>query len=169
MKLLMVRHAKAEDREEWAQKKLPDNERPLTNEGIEEFAPVAKALPLLVTSLDRIYTSPFKRTQQTADILQKSYPDTKITATEVLLLGSSWKDVQTFLLKEWNKDGIICIVGHGNHMSTILSNLISGSDDNAVRFKKGGSALIDLELRETRVIGKILWFLPPKAVAKLSK
>ncbi|MCC7460748.1 MAG: histidine phosphatase family protein, partial [Proteobacteria bacterium] len=153
MKLLMIRHGKAEDREVWATKKLQDNERPLTSEGIEEFTQVSKALPALISKIDRIFSSPFKRTMQTAEILQKFFPDTKITAQEVLLQGTSWKDVQNFLLKEWNKDGLICIIGHENHMSTVLAGLLNSTDENMLRFKKGGSALIDLELRETRVIG----------------
>jgi len=169
MKLLMIRHGKAEDREVWAQKKLQDGERPLTTEGIEEFGIVAKSLVQLVPNINRIFSSPFKRTMQTADILQKSYPDAKISANEVLLQGKPWKDVQAFLQKEWIKDGVISIIGHENHMSTVLAALISATDENMVRFKKGGSALIDLELRENRVIGKLLWFLPPKVVMKLSK
>jgi phosphohistidine phosphatase len=165
----MIRHAKAEDRDVWAQKKLNDSERPLTSEGIEEFGNVAKALPHLISNLNRIYSSPFKRTMQTAEVLQKSFPDTKISSTEVMLQGTPWKDVQAFLQKEWIKDGIIAIIGHENHMSTVLSSLISCTDENLVRFKKGGVSLIDLELRETRVIGKLLWFLPPKVFIKLSK
>lgn len=165
----MIRHGKAEDREAWANKKLPDGDRPLTSEGIEEFTQVSKALPALVSNIDRIYSSPFKRTMQTAEILQKFFPNTKISGQEVLLQGTPWKDVQNFLQKEWNKDGLICIIGHENHMSTVLANLLTSSDENMLRFKKGGSALIDLELRETRVVGKLLWFLPPKAVMKLSK
>lgn len=165
----MIRHAKAEDRDVWAQKKLNDSERPLTSEGIEEFSNVAKALPHLISNLNRIYSSPFKRTMQTAEVLQKSFPDTKISSTEVMLQGTPWKDVQAFLQKEWIKDGIIAIIGHENHMSTVLSSLISCTDENLVRFKKGGVSLIDLELRETRVIGKLLWFLPPKVFIKLSK
>lgn len=165
----MIRHGKAGDRDEWAQKKLPDSDRPLTTEGIEEFNIVAKALPALVQNLNRIYSSPFKRTIQTAELLQKVYPDTKVTPLEVLLQGTPWKDIQAFLQKEWIKDGVICFIGHENHMSTVLANLVGSTDENMLRFKKGGSALIDLELRETRVIGKLLWFLPPKAVMKLSK
>lgn len=170
MKLLIVRHGKAEDRDDWQAKKLPDGERPLTFEGIEEFTHVAEALPGLVSTMDRIYTSPFRRALQTAEILSKTYPNSKLITTETLLQGTPWKDVQTFLLKlEWSKDGVVSIVGHENHLSIILSNLISCTDENLVRFKKGGSALVDLELRETKVIGKLLWFLPPKVILKLAK
>lgn len=165
----MIRHGKAEDREVWAQKKLPESDRPLTNEGIEEMTMVVKAFPLLVPEINRIFSSPFKRTIQTAGLLQKVYPDTKVSSIDILLQGTAWKDVQIFLQKEWIKDGVIAIIGHENHMSTVVANLISCADESAVRFKKGAAALIDLELRETRVIGKLLWFLPPKAVIKLSK
>ncbi len=169
MKLLIIRHAKAGDREQWQTKKLPDSDRPLTEEGITEFNVVVQSLPSLIVKLDRIYSSPYKRAMQTAELLRKAYPDTKISSSEVLLQGTSWKDVQSFLQKEWDKDGVICMIGHENHLSTVLSGLLSSSDENAFRFKKGGIAFVDLELRETRVTGKLFWFLPPKAVMKLSK
>ncbi len=158
------------DREEWQKQSKNDEERPLTEEGIEEFTKVAKNIPVIVSHLNAIYTSPAKRTVQTAAIVQKSFPDIKVTETSSLLQGTSWKDVQTFLIKqEWNKEQIIAIVGHENHLSNILGNLIGSSNDEAIRFKKGGIALIDLGLMEGKVSGKLTWFMPPKVVMKFGR
>lgn len=166
----MIRHAKAMDREEWQKQNKNDEERPLTEEGIEEFIKVAKSIPAVVSHLDAIFTSPCKRTMQTADIVQKSFPEIKVMQTPSLLQGTSWKDVQVFLSKqEWNKDQIIAIVGHENHLSHILGSLISCTGEENIRFKKGGIALVDLGMMEAKVSGKLVWFLPPKVVMKLVK
>lgn len=166
----MIRHAKAMEREDWLKQSKNDEERPLTEEGIEEFTKVAKNLPAIVEHLDLIYASPAKRTLQTANIVQKFFPDTKVTETQTLLQGTSWKDVQIFLTKqEWNKGKIIAMVGHENHLSNILGNLIGCSDEQSIRFKKGGVAFVDLGLMEAKVTGKLIWFLPPKVVMKFGK
>ena len=170
MKLLMIRHAKAMDREVWQKQSKNDEERPLTDEGIEEFTKVAKNLPMIVDHLDLIYTSPAKRTLQTANLVQKFFPDTKVSETQTLLQGTPWKDVQVFLTKqEWNKEQIIAIVGHENHLSNILGNLIGCANEQSIRFKKGGAALVDLGLMEAKVSGKLIWFLGPKVVMKFGK
>lgn len=165
----MIRHAKAEDRDEWAAKKHSDEGRPLTQEGIEEFTQVAKMLALGLPTITTIYSSPFKRTMQTAEVLSNAYAKMKFETTPALLQGTPWKDVQQFLLKlEWNKDHVTAIVGHENHLSHILGNLITAKEES-IRFKKGGVALVDLELMENKVSGKLLWFLPPKFLLKLGK
>lgn len=170
MKLLMIRHAKAQEREGWSEKnKLPDEKRPLTDEGIEEFEQVARQIKRLFSQIDVIHSSPSLRTLQTAKILGKLYPETKQHEHDVLLQGSPWKDFQTFLLKQqWSKDGLVAVIGHENHFSETLGSLIGCPRSEAIRFKKGGVALIDLELMENSVIGKLLLFASPKSLIKLA-
>ena len=166
----MIRHAKALEREEWQKQSKNDDDRPLSVEGIEEFTRVVAALPALVPTLDSIYTSPLKRTLQTANLVQKSYSQLKVMPTNVLLQGTPWKEVQGFLSKqEWGKDQVNAIVGHENHFSNILGNLIKCTNEEAIRFKKGGIALIDLGQMEGVVTGKLIWFMPPKVILKLGK
>lgn len=166
----MIRHAKAQEREGWSAKhNLPDEKRPLTEEGIEEFEQVALQIKQLFAQIDVIYTSPCVRTVQTAKILGKQFTDAKQNEHDVLLQGSPWKDFQTFLLKQqWSKDGLVVVIGHENHFSETLGNLIGCQRTEAIRFKKGGIALIDLELMENRVIGKLLLFASPKSLIKLA-
>jgi len=68
MDLLVIRHAIAGDRAEWAKTGRPDQERPITNEGRERMAVNAQALRRLVPELDLLATSPFVRAVETADV-----------------------------------------------------------------------------------------------------
>ena len=68
MKLLLVRHAIAEERDD---KRWPsDADRPLTQRGMRRFRSAAAGLGTLVPEVDRLLTSPFVRAHQTATILE---------------------------------------------------------------------------------------------------
>lgn len=62
MQLYVVRHAHAPKGE-------PDEARPLSEEGRRVFAHVVQGLRALGVRLDRIYTSPWRRARQTAELL----------------------------------------------------------------------------------------------------
>ena len=169
MRLLMVRHGKSMEREEWSRESDSDFERPLTSEGLAEFEKVAIQLRKIVSPIDQIFSSPLRRTVQTADILRKQFSDAKYETSDVLVQSSSFKDFHSFLLKlEWSKDQVVAVVGHENYLSSMLSRLISSTDEVALRFKKGGVAYVDLGLMEGKISGQLLWFLPPKIISKLS-
>ena len=63
MKLYLLRHGKAD----WPNWDKPDDERPLTEEGKEQVATVAKMLARLEIAPE-IVTSPLPRASQTAEI-----------------------------------------------------------------------------------------------------
>ena len=69
MKLLVIRHAIAEDREVWARTSLDDGERPLTARGVDRMEQAARGLRRMVEKLDAIATSPLVRAMQTARIV----------------------------------------------------------------------------------------------------
>ena len=64
MRLLLIRHARAA-----ASHHLPDAERPLTDEGRNEFAAVARSIVLRGGTPNAIFHSPARRTTETAEIL----------------------------------------------------------------------------------------------------
>src|SRR5215510_10054248 len=71
MQLLVVRHAIAEDRENWAPR--DDKLRPLTDDGKKKMKEAAKGLRALVPRVDVLATSPLTRALQTAQLLAKDY------------------------------------------------------------------------------------------------
>src|SRR4029079_14353095 len=69
MRLLVIRHAIAEDRDEFANTGRPDGERPLTDAGRRRMRRNARGLRRLVGKFDVLATSPFTRAAETARIV----------------------------------------------------------------------------------------------------
>lgn len=166
MRLIIVRHALAEEREEFAKTNQPDSLRPLTANGKKKMQKLAKKFVDLIGPVDVILTSPFTRAQQTTEILSETFPAAPITetaelkpriASEVLLkrLGSLKNDLET-----------VMIVGHEPQLSRFATFMLTGASDSKFNLKKSGmicfefSSLKDLLQRKVQ----ISWMLSPKCV-----
>jgi len=73
VRILVVRHGPAGDREEWERTGKDDSLRPLTPKGKKEVRKAAAGLVRLIPSLDLIATSPWTRAAQTAEIVNREY------------------------------------------------------------------------------------------------
>src|SRR5207249_10126203 len=73
MRLLVVRHAIAEDPAAFARSHKDDSERPLTPEGRRKMERAAHGLKELVPELDVLAASPYKRAVETAEIIGCAY------------------------------------------------------------------------------------------------
>src|SRR5260370_27632219 len=73
MKLLIIRHAIAEDREDFARTGKDDSLRPITDEGKKKMKQGARGLRTLVPEIDLLATSPLTRAAQTAAVLDSVY------------------------------------------------------------------------------------------------
>ena len=76
MELLIVRHADAGDREEFAKTGQPDHLRPLTKKGQKQMRVAAAALVQLVPRASIIVTSPYVRAVETQRIVSEAYGNT---------------------------------------------------------------------------------------------
>ena len=75
MRLLLIRHGRATDREVFAKAKKDDALRPLTPEGQKKMKLAASDLRKICRKIDLIATSPMKRAMQTAEIIYTAYND----------------------------------------------------------------------------------------------
>src|SRR5713101_2159078 len=73
MRLLVVRHAIAEDREAFARSHKDDADRPLTAEGRRTMEQAALGLKELIPELDLLAASPYKRAFDSAEIVTGAY------------------------------------------------------------------------------------------------
>ena len=73
MYLLVIRHAAAMEKEQFARTGRSDDERPLTPAGKKEMARVARGLRRLVPKLDALAPSPLVRARDTAAIVARAY------------------------------------------------------------------------------------------------
>src|SRR5439155_21559519 len=87
MRLMVVRHAIAEDREVYARTHTDDAGRPLTSEGRRKMGRVALGLKELVRALDLLAASPFKRAVDTAEIIAAAYGEVRVVRVAELAPG----------------------------------------------------------------------------------
>jgi len=161
MRLLIVRHAIAEDRTAG----MSDAERALTPEGIERFEEAAAGLARLVDRPDALLTSPLTRARQTADIAARAWGGVEPKSTAVLA-GGTFAELAK-IVDAYPDDATVVLVGHEPQVSDLLAHLVGSRDGDRFAFKKGGVALVELGdgLEDG---GLLLWCLPPKVLRKLA-
>lgn len=166
MRLLLVRHAHAGDREKFAKTGNPDELRPLSKRGIRQMKDALPGLMALVPSCDIILTSPLIRSRQTAAILSGAWgqpavdepalaPDRPVTKVIDLLNG--YADVP-----------VVVAVGHEPQLGLLASRLLTGSRTPSIDFAKGGACLLEFEDGPRAGMASLRWFVGPKQLAKLA-
>src|SRR5207253_1666114 len=88
MRLVVVRHAIAEDREGFARSHKDDAARPLTPDGRRKMARAALGLKELVPELELLAASPYKRALETAEIIAHAYGHPRVERVPELAPGA---------------------------------------------------------------------------------
>jgi len=152
MKLYFQRHGLAD----WPNWTKPDDERPLTSEGIERLKAQAKTLQKLDLAVDTILSSPLPRAKQTADLVAERLGVT-VTINPILVPGFNFAKL-TQLLKNFANTESLMLVGHEPDFSTCITSLIGGG---RIELKKGGLARLDVYLGEPPR-GQLVWLAAPR-------
>jgi len=155
MKLYLLRHGKAN----WPDWTGPDEQRPLTKEGIEAMEEVAAALKRLKVEPALIVTSPLPRALSTAEITAKAlgvaideYPD--------LAPGFDRRKLTHLMAAHPGAD--LMIVGHEPDFSRLIRSLTGG------RVKLARGAIAAVEIEEDSAGARLLWLFPPKLLIRLA-
>jgi len=168
MNVYLLRHGIACDRNA---KKFPnDDQRPLTQEGIERMREAAVGVAALIDQPDLILTSPLVRTAQTADVVAKSLGCEDRTETSDALRPGATTGIVRDILAARAPDGVesILLVGHEPDMGEIASGLI-GAKGSVVEFKKGSLCAIYLDDEHLNRPGVLLWHLTAKQLRAIGK
>ena len=167
MQLLVIRHAIAEDREEFAESGESDDERPLTQKGAKRMKQVARGLHAEVESIDQLATSPLKRAVQTAEIVADEYDLGGPEVTDTLVPDASHDDFERWAASLRNVN-TLAVVGHEPHLSSLVGWLVGGGNGSRIDLKKGGCCLIEFESVPKKGAGTLLWLLTPGQARKLA-
>jgi phosphohistidine phosphatase len=160
MRLLIVRHAIAEDREEWAKTGKSDNDRPLTGKGRKRMSRIARGLAALVDTPEVVGTSPLTRAVETAEILAEAVGLEKTVAVPALDPSADFGDMVTWL-RSLKTNGTVAVVGHEPHLSGFACYLLTGRRESFLELKKGAACLIQLSEPPTPGVARLLWSLAP--------
>lgn len=165
MQLLMIRHAIAEERDDFARTGKDDGLRPLTDEGRKKMKQAAKGLKELVPEIDLLATSPLTRAAQTAAILDSIFDGLDEVEIEELAPETTPGEFLRWLRQQ--KKETIAVVGHEPSISLILSWLLTGTERRIFSFRKGGAALLDFPDEVGAGTATLLWALTPAQLRAL--
>ena len=157
MKLLLIRHAIAEEREDFAKTGRDDRLRPLTDEGRKKMKQAARGLREIVPEIGLLATSPLTRAAQTGAIVDSVYGGLKEVEIEELAPEATPNDFLRWLRKQ--KAEVLAAVGHEPSLSLILSWLLTGNERRLFAFRKGGACLLEFPDEVGAGTAILLWAL----------
>jgi phosphohistidine phosphatase len=160
MQLLVIRHAIAEDREEWAHGGHPDGERPLTDRGRRRMRRAAEGLRKVLPRLDILATSPLTRAVQTAELLEREYHGLKVETLPQLAPDHAVEDLVPWL-RQQDDDAVAAVVGHEPHLGFLIGWLLTGRHESFVTLKKGAACLLDFDDPPGAANATLSWALAP--------
>jgi phosphohistidine phosphatase len=168
MHLLIVRHAIAEDRDEFAASGRDDSERPLTDEGREKMRRVVEGLRRVVPRIDLLASSPYTRAMQTADLVAEGYGIDDIKPVDALVPGAPLQRFLSWLERKKGVD-LIAVVGHEPQLGELVTWLMSGLAESRVEMKKGGAAMLEFTGQPGSGTGVLQWLLTSAQLRDLAR
>lgn len=159
MELILMRHGKAEERGSRAH----DSERELTEKGREKTAAAAGGLAGILRhdSPVTIWTSPFKRALQTAEIVAATIKGAEIIVKEAVATGELDNLHQD--LQDFNREGTLLIIGHEpylSHWAARIAGVVLPLKTSAVMAITLSSAMPPE--------GNLLWFAHSQALRRIA-
>lgn len=167
MRLLVVRHAIAEDRESYSRTHRDDAGRPLTQEGRRKMERGAVGLRELVPDLDLVAASPYKRAVDTAEIIAREYGDMAVERVAELAPGAGVERALGWLGGQRSR-GTVAIVGHEPDLSQLVCALLAGADGPFLELRKGAACLLEFAGAVERGAATLDWFVGPKHLRRLA-
>ena len=145
-----------------------DEDRVLTEEGVEKTRESGKALRKLGIKFDAVFSSPYARAWQTAEGIAKELECQQLLKRlEELGAGSSPAAVMGVLKAEVRKLATVLIVGHEPILSDLISLLLSGQSGLSIAMKKGGVCKLTC-VRPEPGSCRLDWLLTTKLLCRMA-
>lgn len=117
-----------------------DRNRPLTPEGRRRLASIAAGMRRLGLEFDAIFSSPYVRARETAEVVARGLGMERHVTTSPLLAPDAdrsrlWSEIETMLKRASAR---VLLVGHEPDLSRLASSLVFGDDGGYIKLRKGG-------------------------------
>ncbi len=164
MELYILRHAIAVERGTAGFD--DDGQRPLTDKGAKKMTRIAKGMLALGFSLDAIYSSPFVRARQTAEIVAEAFDAReKLELTTHLEVSGDPHKLLKLVNETQGPEASIMLVGHEPYLSSLISILIAGTAELSITLKKGGLCKVTASRLRYGRCATLEWLLTPRLLA----
>lgn len=167
MQLLLIRHAIAEAREDFAITGKNDAERPLTEYGRRRMAKNARGMRRVSPKIDVMVSSPYVRARETARIAATALGVRNVLTVDALTPDQHPKEFFAWLGTQAT-DAVIAAVGHEPHLSRLLMWGLAQKAEASAEFKKGGAALVDFGSGCKAGTGILRWLVTPAQLRSIA-
>lgn len=165
MHIYLLRHAIAVPR---GAGEYPNDDRPLTDDGVKKMFVAARGLARIVGKVDTILTSPLVRARDTAKIAAQAMSlEERIQVCDALLPTAPQSHIMEYLASLRGVSRVM-LVGHEPALG-FLASAFMWTDESTVEFKKGGACRIHVASIPPERPGKLLWLLTPRQLRALSE
>jgi len=168
MQLLLIRHAIAQDREDFAGSGRPDSERPLTAFGKRRMRRNAAGLAVVAPAVEQLVSSPYVRARATAAIIAKALGVATTVTHESLVHDAHPREFMAWLAK-CGGDAVVAAVGHEPQLSLLVGWALSREATSTVEFKKGGACVIAFDGKAAAGAGRLQWLFMPAQLRALAQ
>ncbi|MDG4550033.1 MAG: phosphohistidine phosphatase SixA [Candidatus Contendobacter sp.] len=158
MKLLLVRHAIAEEAEAFIAAGGTDARRPLTEVGRKKMRKGANRLRAQLGRIDVLAHSPLLRARETAEIIARACGDPPLVECSSLDYRYPPEAVADWLA-QYPANYLVVAVGHEPQLGLLAGLLVAGEPRSLVAFRKGGVAMIEFPERAEAGMGVLHWAL----------
>ena len=168
MKLYILRHAIAEDRDE---NLYPDDSlRHLTEKGEKKMVKIAEHLKNMDIQLDVILTSPYVRAFETAKIVAKTFGIKKnqLVLSDHLIPSGFAKDLIAEINENFQVENLM-LVGHEPYLSDLVAMLMAGDPSISITMKKGGLCCLSIDNLGYDKCATLEWLMTPAQLIKMGK
>ena len=163
IELYFFRHGIAVDREDPTV--TSDADRPLTDEGRRKTRSAAKGLERLELGIDRIFTSPWLRAVETAEIVADVLGMDRAELPE--LAGNRSVDELLGALSR-QRDERVLLVGHEPLLGNTVGRLLCSGADFRIDLKKSGVCAVQLDALPPRGPATLLWLLTSRQLRMMA-
>jgi phosphohistidine phosphatase len=167
MKILLIRHARAEERVGLLDFGHRDEDRRLTDSGRKDMGKAVRGLRKIAPDLDVLATSPLVRACQTAEIVAKVFSGPNVQEEADLSPGGAAKALLGWLRKQ-EVEACVALVGHEPGLSEFAGYLLTGETRSLIEFKKGAVCLLESDGVPTAGKCRLTWALAPGQLRKLA-
>lgn len=166
MNLYILRHAIAEERDhtQWPD----DSQRPLTAKGKKRMLRAAAGMLSLDLSFDVIYTSPFVRARQTAEIVAEVFnAGKKLRETDTLAADGEPEQLIDLINSATGEFENVLLVGHEPYLSDLISTLVTGDASLLLTMKKGGLCTLSVGALKFGKCASLECLIPPAVSTRI--
>jgi phosphohistidine phosphatase len=145
----------------------PDHERPLTRKGVRRTRRAFAGLRRAGVRLDAVYSSPYRRARETAELLVRELRFTGDVVETPALVPDAVPGKVLEALRSGPDGGRVALVGHEPHLSHLLGVLIGGNAA-ALEMGKAGVACVLVTDWKRNPPGLLRWLATPRLLRRLA-